>query len=207
MKQSIDWARFIQLQPSFLYDEIFVLNEYHLVESEVEGRTVFDVGANVGMFTARCLTYGAKQIFAVEAQPSIFKWGLEFNMRLYPQVKVFNRAVSSTDHANVFITHNFIASHLDLSGEPVETIRLSTLFAESSDDDLVLKMDIEGAEYDAILTTEDEVIKRCKFIHIELHPHALGLDSIRQKLYSCNFAQVYSNPAGDGCFVDKWIRR
>lgn len=206
MKTNIDWARFIQLQPSFLYDEIFVNNEYQLIEDEVNDRVVFDVGANVGMFTAKCLTFGAKQVFAVEAQPSIFKWGLEFNMRLYPQVKTINRAVLLNDYTEVFISNNFIASHLDLSGEPVKTICLQTLFTESNSEDLILKMDIEGAEYESILTTTDEVIKRCKFIHIELHPHRFGLDSIRQKFFNCGFYQTHSAPAGDGCYIDKWIR-
>lgn len=207
MKTIIDWPRFIQLQPSYLYDEIFVLNEYALIESEVENKVVFDVGANVGMFTALCLTLGAKQIFSVEAQPSIFKWGLEFNMRLYPQVKTINRAVLRDDFTQVFISNNFIASHLDSCGEPVKTISLKTLFSESESEDLILKMDIEGSEYEALLSSDDETIKRCKFIHLEFHPNELGENSIRQKIYNCNFKQVYTvRNADKTCSIDKWVR-
>lgn len=207
MKTIIDWPRFIQLQPSYLYDEIFTLNEYRLIESEIEDRIIFDVGANIGMFSALCLTFGAKQIFAVEAQPSIFKWGLEFNMRLYPQVKVINRAILKNDFTEVFIPNNFIASRLDSTGESVKTMSLKTLFKETNSDDFVLKMDIEGSEYDAILSSDNETIKRCKFIHMEFHPNVLGENSIRQKIYDCNFKQVYTARNADGsCSIDKWIR-
>ncbi len=206
MKTKIDWTKFIQLYPSHMYFEIFEYNEYNLVESEIENKTVFDIGANVGIFTCFCLELGAKLIYSVEAQPSIFRSGLDFNMKKYRNVIPLNLAVTKDDGNVVLIPNNFIMSHIDVYGEPVKTISLETLLNKSNDDDLILKMDIEGCEYESILNTKDEILKRCKFIHMEIHPNDLGFDSIRNKIKDCNFKLVNSAPSAGGAYIDKWIR-
>ncbi|MFM6402105.1 FkbM family methyltransferase [Planktothrix sp.] len=60
---------------------------------------------------------------------------------------------------------------LDVNGEE-DTISLDTWVKElapDEKDDLILQMDIEGAEYRNILQTSDEVLKRFRIIILEVH--------------------------------------
>lgn len=53
-----------------------------------------------------------------------------------------------------------------------QNMRLETLIAEASNytrDDLILQMDIEGAEYEVLLDTSDEALRRFRIILLECH--------------------------------------
>jgi len=211
MKRTIDWPRFIQLYPSYLYDEIFVHNEYQVFEEDIVGKTVLDLGANVGMFSAKCIELGAKQIVAVEGQASIYKNGLLFNMaQYYPLVVPMHNAVAASDDEMVYLPDNFVASKISHVGDPVRTITLTSLLAlVKNDENVILKIDIEGAEYEVIHTTNPDTLRQCEFIHMELHPNgsSSSMYDLRNKLWCAGFEQAHSIWCGSGCEIDKWRRK
>src|SRR6185312_2627813 len=123
---SIDRERLARQEP-IIYKEIFEQNVYNLVENQVRGKTVIDVGANVGLFTLRCLELGAKHVIAVEAQPTIYKLGLLPNISRYGNVTPILGAVLDSDEKIVLIPNNHVGSRIGSAGEPVRTVSLKTL--------------------------------------------------------------------------------
>lgn len=55
----------------------------------------------------------------------------------------------------------------------IETITLEKIFENIEKCDL-LKIDIEGCEYEVLLSTPDSVFKKIKSIYLELHPHIVS---------------------------------
>ncbi len=163
-----------KLSPKYTYLEKFSIRS---------GNTVIDLGANIGEVTE----YFARRkatVYAYEPNPYAFKVLLK-NWGASPHVKLYNSAVSNyTGHSNLWL-------HVDHSKSEVEFSQASSLQAEKSNvsKDAVqvdvidiadvlaqhkhirlLKVDIEGGEYDII----DEIIKniaKIDFVLLETHAH------------------------------------
>jgi FkbM family methyltransferase len=209
-----DRTKYLEQEP-ITYNEIFVDNEYNLSREEIEGTVVIDVGANLGFFSIMCKDLGAKTVFAIEAQPTVYKLGLLENVRKFTNIIPINAAVLDVDGATVLIPNNHVASVISKEhGEPVSTVTLKTLLKDIQGDDLVLKLDCEGSEFEIILSADYETIKRFKTINMELHantnenPKYHDVNLIRQRLtvfgFTCNNV---GNALRDNCAIEKWVRR
>ena len=177
------------------------------------------------MFALACVEKGAGQIVCVEAQPVIYNLGLLNNINAYPMIIPLNYAVSDEDGKQVHILNEHVGSKVggDI-GELVETITLETLLYQYNllGDDLVLKLDCEGSEFDIMMGTPIEIIRRFRTIFIEMHnntnPHPAYRDSsvVINRLQECGFNKVKDggmvvyNEDGTttslGVFVQKWAR-
>jgi hypothetical protein len=108
-------------------------------------------------------------------------------------------------------------------GDPVESISLQTLVADIDDNNMILKMDCEGSEFDIVLNSSNQLLRRFQSIHMELHancnenPHYHDPELVRNKLTSAGFVQVWKNPVvlfnaqyeivgHMDIWVEKWIR-
>ncbi len=146
-------------------------------EFMVEGDVFIDAGAHIGKYSIM-LSPRFKKVLAVEANPETFKL-LEENIRLNGamNVKAIDRALWCEDgkQLDFFITKvNVGASSLkrDLVAEeghlierkiPVYTITLNTLLEKENIGNLdLIKLDIEGAEYEALqgLNLDRHVVKK-----------------------------------------------
>jgi FkbM family methyltransferase len=146
-------------------------------EFMVEGDVFIDAGAHIGQYSIM-LSPRFRKVLAVEANPETFKL-LEENIRLNKatNVKAINRALWCEDGKQLefFITKmNVGASSLkrDLIAEEgltidrkitVYTITLNTLLEKEDIGDVdLMKLDIEGAEYEALqgLNLSKHVIKK-----------------------------------------------
>jgi FkbM family methyltransferase len=170
-------------------------------------RGVFvDVGANEGYFSV----IGAKlvgpegRVVAVEPQTrmqEILK--TNFALNKLNDVQVIPSAISNVrGSAPIFIsadvnpgsTSLHLSTKYKLPTESVETMTLSDVFLEAhlSEVDL-LKMDIEGGEYEAILASPELFVEhRIRTLALELHPTAIrkrGLEpqEIGRFLASCGY--------------------
>jgi hypothetical protein len=82
--------------------------------------------------------------------------------------------------------------------ELVHTIDLKDIVAKTSGEDLILKMDCEGGEWDILLHQDADTIR--KFVHIAMelhcnvHPEYNDPSVMHKKLESCGFVLVYSAP-------------
>ena len=207
------------------FKEIFEQNDYGIEVADVRGKTVIDIGGNLGMFSLFCVEKGAARIITIEAQPVIYQLGLLPNINKYPMITPLNYAASDVDGTQVHILNAHVASMVGGDqGDLVETITLdSILYGQNIlGDDLVLKLDCEGSEFNILLPADVSLLRRFSIITLETHantninPKYHDVQLITDKLASCGFSKVKSSvmlsylPDGTstpmGVFVEKWVR-
>jgi FkbM family methyltransferase len=209
----------LKAQEFWTYNEIFTEDNYQVTEAEIKDKIVIDVGANLGHFSLRCIELGAKHVYAIEAQPTIFYQGLVHTVRGFP-VTPLNFAVLDIDGKTVMIPNDHVGgSKISSVGEPVETITLKTLVKDLTDD-LVLKLDCEGSEFDILMNVDEETMAKFNVIHIELHENTNDNHAyhdpqlIRDRLTKFGFtrkdysAEKWSTPEALKLkvSVEKWVR-
>jgi FkbM family methyltransferase len=144
------------------FDEIFI-HDYYRLPSGQAAATIVDLGANIGLFSLYAhMRMPHATVFALEADPATFQVLAENLLMnsLETSIRPFQLAISSqTGKARFFCTHTSGWSSLynvrgAEHGEPaeVDAIRLSSFCGDHCIDVIdFLKIDIEGAEYEAIL--------------------------------------------------------
>lgn len=137
---------------------------------------VFDAGANVGFFTALAKIKGAKRIYSVEPDPAAFDC-LEKNFIDDPKVICLNKALSDeTDivpfdlslGSSVASTISKYNKQTDKHTIFVESFSLPTFFILEDNINL-LKLDIEGAEYEVLTALSSYYYKKINQIFLEFH--------------------------------------
>lgn len=214
----------LKAQEPATFIEIFEIDSYKLVDNEIRGKLVIDVGANLGMFSLRCVELGAKQVIAIEAQPTVYNLGLLNNVKDYPMITPMLAAVWDKDGETVTILNEHVGSKVKTSGEgdKVNTITLNTLTKNLTDEDMVLKLDCEGSEFNILIESDRETIRKFAFIHIEIHantnenPAYQDVDVVRNRLTEVGYQRVslipvmwYGNNRETkelGVYVEKWVR-
>ncbi len=151
-------------------------NMFCLNQEDIQGRNVLDIGGYVGYVALTFAGYGAKRIVCVEANESNF-------VRMKKITDKYHQIIPLH-----FAAHNGIVKTVSLvdtkgitkvvEGKGTSTIEARSLhqllsFFDPDDNDMVLKIDIEGGEYDVLLHASGEDIRRFKVIFLETHqvPH------------------------------------
>ena len=153
------------------------------------GWRVVDVGANIGVFSLWAERLGA-EVSAYEPEPRTFAL-LVANMagrrispkqaalvgKAAPTVRLYPSELDSTRHT--------AAGKEIESGEPlrdfgdVPTVTLADVVGSGCD---LLKLDCEGAEFDALLGADDDTLRRAKRIVLEFHRVAGSPEVIVERL-------------------------
>lgn len=214
----------LKAQEPATYLEIFEVDSYRLVESEIRDKVVVDIGANLGMFSLRCVELGAKLIYAIEAQPVVYNLGLLHNVKGYPMIFPMLAAVWDRDGEEMVILNEHVGSKVrsDGEGDKVTTVTLKKLIENVPDTDMVLKMDCEGSEFNILMGSDRETIRKFAFVHIEIHadtnenPAYKDVAVVRNRLTELGFERVstmpvlWYGPNGEtkelGVYVEKWVR-
>lgn len=167
----------------FNYLEFFVDKQYaKWIDKEYD--LVVDVGANAGVFSEYMLRNGfAQNVVAVECDPIALK-DLQRNFHRHPRAVVIPNALHHTNDFIKFnqftrnplnstvLTQEQIARHGSglVSDKTIElqTVTLRDIIAAYGTIDL-LKMDIEGGEYNIIANTDDSVFTHINNLFIECH--------------------------------------
>jgi FkbM family methyltransferase len=161
------------------YNEMFIDNKYDCYELD-KMETVFDIGANCGLFSLLAIEKGAKKVYAFEPnQESLVNLN---QIAKGLNIEVIDKAVYTTDEDLTFYidpNNTTIGSisedHIINGGSKVEKITVPAIslktFIEQNNIEKIslLKMDIEGAEYDIIENLEDEVFEKIDNFLIEYH--------------------------------------
>ena len=168
----IDIARLSQTYPE-LYGDIFSRGVYCPHDQNlIRGKTVFDIGANVGVFTIFALAMGAAKVIAVEPEPSNFSV-LQSNCLGLPNVDLVNLAISDGSAPFLYITLDGIMSKCikEPTNRQVGVITLADLVARYADgrDDLFLKTDCEQSEFEIFTSSSRETMRRFSYIAGEFH--------------------------------------
>lgn len=192
-------------------------NVYALEAADVEDRVVVDLGANVGSFTVWAALAGARRVLAVEpASPNLAALGrnLEVNDLGPETVLVEHCAVGATEGRGfVWYRVGIEGSSQVMPDEPrrddeeVEVVPLATIVDRAGGHVHVLKVDVEGDEYETIAgAASDGTLAKVDRIVGEWHPLA---DHITAGRFLCGLLRygtlrIFGEPETGGQF--EWTR-
>lgn len=170
----------------------FGLEEYNRVD--LDGKTVIDVGANVGDSALFFLLNGANKVICIEPFPYAFRL-LQSNIvknNLSQMTTCVHAGVGKEGHVDLsksdtsWLASTIESPHFGTDSISVPILPLKTILLKyvRDCDDLILKIDCEGCEYDAILLADNETLRRFSNIIIEYH---FGFVDLRRKLTSACF--------------------
>lgn len=164
---------------------------------DAEGQTVVDIGANIGDSTLYFALNGARKVFAFEPYPYSYKWAVRNIVEngVAKNVTLINAAVGGQD-GRVVIDPNFVAGTCATlreyaSGISIPVLSLKTIVNKHKISSAVLKMDCEGCEHDAIINTDQDILKRFTRMQIEYHH---DYEDLRAKLEESGFNLSISKP-------------
>lgn len=203
-RHSSDAAAFLQ---------VFEIQEYQplvsLIKSykDISIKRIVDVGANVGYTSIYLLSkFPDAQVIAIEADPGnlgAFKINLDMN-KLHNYVMLHKALWKSSERvelSNSFRDHRewsrqvqSISSSKESLKNSIPGISLKDLFSEYSLDEVdILKIDIEGAEKEVFsdINASIEIMKRVKFLVIELHDEVDFKSEFESILRSADFGFTY----------------
>lgn len=164
---------------------------------------IIDLGANKGGFSSEISQIFKCQCYAVEPSPSLF-----FKINENNFVHKFNNAITNYNGTvRFFISKNSQASSINklhslrsgIAEEiPIEAVTFETFLQRIGVTFVdLLKVDIEGAEFEFFNSTSDEILKRINQIAIEFHDFIEGIydhddvKKIKKRLNSFNtFAKL-----------------
>jgi beta-1,4-mannosyl-glycoprotein beta-1,4-N-acetylglucosaminyltransferase len=205
-----DIGNLILEQSRWVYEEVIQWNSYNVNDPDVRNKNVLDLGGNVGAFAFVCLSLGARNIVSFEPHPDNFSL-LTSNFEECKNVFVEEKAVNGTGGRPLFMHGSGAwASVSDVpSNQPVVSISLQDALSHSvfdNDNDLVLKIDVEGAEYAILREARIQDIRRFKTIFAEFHDKTAQenmRDDLRDYVLSAGFSEipmVHNAVAGDWYF-------
>lgn len=153
------------------------------------GKRVMDVGANAGVYTAFCGIHGCK-VTAYEPFPTAYdlvsgmvqRTGLTENVKVLPvAIWTYHGQVRYLGHKtpNEDVTcYNGGVGSSGVNWTADDAHRSLTVpcipFSEAIGSEFwdCVKMDIEGAEYEVLLATPAEALKKIRFMYVEFHDWA-----------------------------------
>jgi FkbM family methyltransferase len=181
------------------YEQFFTDKIYSKFFSKIiKFDTVIDIGANVGLFTELALVSGANRVISVEINDKAIE---TFN-KIHgdnKSVKLITTGISKeVGEIEIYIDPNnsLVSSVLHnhttgLSNKNlIKVIGLNDLIESESLSEIdIIKIDVEGAEYDIFSGVSIENLKRSKFILMEFHDNFGGIlrDVILNKLDEAGF--------------------
>ena len=175
---------------------IFCQNDYKSLP--VSGAEVIDIGANICDSSIYFAKLGAKKVIALEPSPINYesaKKNIELN-NLSKKIELLLAACNSQD-GNIKVDSNKKGVKLTLqknitSKMEIPCLSLDSILKRCANNIIVLKMDCEGCEYETILSSPDETLKKISFILLEYH---YGYINLKLKLENCGFKVRVTKPA------------
>lgn len=195
----------MKAQDPLIYNEVIESNQYGLTIDEIKNRSVIDIGANIGCLSVLAASLGARMVIGVEPVAETFlKFRSNVEKSGFTNILPMKFVVSSTEGNNFKISRNNSNSganslyNVSDDYELVPGVTFDTLLKLAIGDDIFLKLDCEGAEYDIIMTATKESMSRVKTIvlevHSDLHPIYKGRDIIENKLRELGFRNTKLDP-------------
>lgn len=214
--QRIDCRRRYEIK---MCEEFFLGGHYPLEFVRRPLRTVFDIGANMGLFSLLCAEHFGdelEQVVAVEPSRRTFR-RLQRNIernRLAARVRMLNAAVDAVPGRAAL---RLGAAHYSSSLEPakVQNPRGTQLVQATTLDELkrrfavqsldVLKIDVEGSEL-GVLAGGKALLAVTQTLFVEAHRGFCGRADLEQVLFPYGFRLApwddsMARDHGDFCFV------
>jgi FkbM family methyltransferase len=175
----------VKKEDAFLFYATFIADEYNNLKIK-RGDIVLDLGANVGDFTIKAgkLLNGTGKIIAVEPNQEnieILRMNLELNN--VKNAEILEYAITDKDGYSYLTGDGAGAVVTDnITNQKIRTMSVNSLLEKlNHPKDIVVKMDIEGAE--RYFFNNQEFINSIREIVIELHgkENVENIKNIRKK--------------------------
>tara|TARA_B110000438_G_scaffold209564_1_gene201472 strand:+ start:3993 stop:4769 length:777 start_codon:yes stop_codon:yes gene_type:complete len=159
-------------------------------------QTIIDVGANIGDSSIYFALKGAKKIIAIEPFPANYELAKK-NIELNNLQKIIDIDLAGCSNKSGFLTVDNKKSGggasltSSITGTKIPLFSLENILKQNNLDSAILKMDCEGCEYDSILKTDNEIMRKFSTIIIEYH---YGYQNLVEKLESCGFQVEKTSP-------------
>jgi FkbM family methyltransferase len=171
-----------------IYKEVFHDRVYSYSNIMIEeGDVVFDVGANVGVFSLFAATVKDTKVFSFEPHPTNFKV-LSENIKINKLVNItpFQVGLAKQNEFRDLIIGEIPGGHKVANGNETEkhknilTIETRKIESIMLDEDIekidFLKLDCEGAEGEILSSISSDLYKKINKIVIEFHDNHSVLD-------------------------------
>jgi FkbM family methyltransferase len=186
------WGTILEIFAGEPYREFFEI-------TDIQGKTVLDVGAAFGDTAVVFLLAGAERVYAVEAFPGYCRLASK-NIKtngLDSQCEVLLSAVGGAPGTLKIDTHleeMFGAGVEEIAvGDEVSVVTLSQIVEDKKLKDCILKLDVEGYEYEILLNTPKEVLRTFSDMVIEYHyGHERITNYLKEAGYSVSHTGPYS---------------
>jgi len=198
-----DDTYWVAVKDILLNREYEYLPELHI--ENLKGFTVIDVGAHVGLYSLIVSRY-AHKVISIEPHPVNFKL-LEINKILngLENVETLNAAVvgrKGVEYVNLYEGdhsggHSIVGKKNSSRLYRVPAITLSEIierYVRRDGDRVLIKMDIEGAEFDVFKWLERDSLNAVERLVMEVHLKHGSLDVIADKLRSAGFNVKWFHP-------------
>ena len=164
---------------------------------KVEGKTVIDIGANIGDSSIYFAAKGAKKIIALEPFPknnNLARKNIELN-NLSDKITLLSAGCSGKKGIITLDPNQVGAGSVTdfiQDGTKIPLKTLDELIHEFNiPDDSVIKIDCEGCEVDVIKFSDKKTLQKFSQIIIEYH---YGYKDLKDKLENCGFKVVTTSP-------------
>lgn len=179
--------------------EVFAFDPYRdfLKTVNPKGKQVVDIGAAFGDTAIYFLLEGAKHVVAIEAFPSYFKLAEQnlHNNGFVDSCDLILSAVGGEGGSIVIdpALEDMFGANLKKTevGQTVPVITLTDIVKRYDVKDGFLKLDTEGFEYEILLKTPREVIRRFSDMLIEYH---YGFEKLEKYLHDCDYVLFHTGP-------------
>jgi FkbM family methyltransferase len=164
----------------------------------VRGKTVIDIGANIGDTPIYFTLHGANRVIGIEPYPKNYELAIKNVLTNEFSDKIMMILAGCSSKMDQIIIDPEYESNIEsqlknsTSGESIPLLTLEDILKKYNvENGSILKMDCEGCEYDVILHSSDEILKRFSHIQIEYHS---GYKNLKEKLERCGFKIKVSPP-------------
>ena len=179
-----------------IYDDLDIKNR----------NIVFDIGANIGLWTAYILNQGAKKVYAFEPNKLAIDQ-LNHNFSEYENVEIIPKGVYYKrtkipfyiDSENSLIS-SVVSGNDKVMSYEIDTVTINEMILKYNINEIdLLKMDIEGAEFDIFDNISKETISKINSMLIEYHDFYFAdgshkVDNLVTQLE--NFGYMVTRPVG-----------
>lgn len=184
------WGTVLEIFAGEPYREFFEM-------TEIKGKTVLDVGAAFGDTAIVFLLAGAERVYAVEAFPGYFRLATN-NIKtngFESRCEVLLSAVGGapgTLRIDEDLEEMFgVGVQEKETGEEVPIVTLKQIVHDKDIKDAILKLDVEGYEYEILLNTPKEVLRNFSDLVIEYH---YGYERLINYLKEAGYSVRHTGP-------------
>lgn len=183
------------------YGNIFHMPQEHLdlLKNNVNKKgKIIDIGANIGLFSI-LLSDNIENTGTICIEPSLFTANiLKQNVQNVPNAEVYNCAISNFDgvgYIQNYGGHQTYRLNKNTGSEKVETRTLDSFNFKNIS---LIKIDVEGSEYDVIEGSQETIKNERPIMLCEHHTDICSVEKLFSIINKINYDIIYLEPPNLG---------